>query len=284
MATQRSSHSSFRPPRGKTRVSHKGAFPREGTALITGASSGIGAAYADYVASEGMDLILCARSVDKLEAKAAELRQQYGRRVNVLPIDLNDRQARAELPDRIAQAGEHVDVFINNAGFGTRDYFVDIDPERIDAEIELNCVALAHLTRLFLPGMVERQHGAIINVASVVSFYPLPTMAIYAATKAFVLSFTNALWAETRGTGVRVVAICPGATDTNFFNVAGNGDEKQPGLRSPQDVVQSTFAALDADKHTVIDGGGNTVATRLSALTPKRLVMAIGQRLMGPKK
>ncbi|MDO5500911.1 MAG: SDR family NAD(P)-dependent oxidoreductase, partial [Propionibacteriaceae bacterium] len=170
------------------------SFPLHGTALVTGASSGLGTHYAEFLARAGMDLVLVARSVDALHELAAGIEQRHGRTPVVLPTDLTDRAARGALLEELLARGIAVDVLMNNAGFGTKGDFATLDPDRVIREIELNCVALTHLARAMLPGMLERGHGAIINIASTAGFQPWPTMSVYGATKASVRSFSQALW------------------------------------------------------------------------------------------
>lgn len=250
------------------------SFPLTGTALITGASSGLGIQYAEQLAREGMDLILVARSADALRAVADGIEAKHGRNVRVLPTDLTDRAARDHL---IAEVDSmQVDILVNNAGFGTTGDFIDIDTERILREIELNCVALTHLARAFLPAMVARQHGAIINVASTAGFQPLPGFGVYAATKAYVRSFSQALWAETRDSGVRVLSVCPGPTQTEFFVNTGS-PTMMTKRRTPEQVVQSTFRALNRGQMEVVDGSSNRITAFGSKLAPTRLVLPVSR-------
>lgn len=254
------------------------AFPLTGTALVTGASSGLGIQYAEQLARAGMDLILVARSADALQRVADGIVAKHGRAVTILPTDLTDREARGSLVADIQSRGLPVDVLVNNAGFGTVGPFAEFEPERIVNEIELNCVALSELARTYLPAMLSRSHGAIINLASTAGFQPLPRMSVYAATKAYVRSFSQALWAETRGTGVRVLCVCPGPTETQFFANTGS-----PGIlskrRAPEQVVMSTFRALNRDVPEVIDGPLNRVTAVAAGLLPKRVVMPVGRRI-----
>lgn len=251
-------------------------FPLRGTALVTGASSGLGRHYAEFLARAGLDLILVARRVEELEELAADIAQRHGRRATVLPTDLTDRAERSALLDRIAELGLPVDVLINNAGFGTKGEFARIDSERILDEVELNCVAVTHLARAFLPAMLERGYGAVINIASTAGFQPWPTMSVYGATKAYVRSFSHALWSETRDTGVRVLSVCPGPTDTDWMATAGSPG-MLPRRRSPEQVVQSTFRALNRHAHEVVDGPLNQVTSFLAGLVPTRLVLPLAR-------
>src|SRR5260370_219919 len=189
-------------------------------ALVTGASGGIGAALARELARHGHDLVLAARSVAPMEALAAEL-SEFGAEATVIAADLAKPGAAAALADDIARRGLAVDVLVNNAGLGAAGRFDRIDPARLGEILHVNIVALTELTRLLLPGMIARGHGRIMLVASVAGFQPGPRMAAYFASKAYVLSLGEALAYELRATGVSVTILCPGATATNFFAVAG---------------------------------------------------------------
>lgn len=257
-------------------------FPLSGTALVTGASGGLGEQYAEFLARNGMDVILTARSTEALEENAARIGKRHGRWVQAVPTDLTDRDSRREVLARVNEHGP-IDVLVNNAGFGTHGSFLEMDPERMVDEIELNCVALTVLAREVLPGMLERGRGAIINVASTAGFQPLPTMSVYAATKAYVRSLSHALWSETRGTGVRVLSVCPGPTETTFWNRVGEERIMQM-RRDPEQVIQSTFRALNRDIPEVIDGPVNQLTARLAHLLPNRLVLPIARKVAQPKK
>ena len=251
-------------------------FPLRGTALVTGASSGLGTHYAEFLARAGMDLVLVARRVSELEEVAETIKQRHGRQATVLPADLTDRAARAELTDQVTAQGITVDVLINNAGFGTKGEFAEIDPDRIVREVELNCVALTDLSRAYLPGMLDRRYGAIINIASTAGFQPIPGMSVYAATKAYVRSFSQALWSETRDTGVRVLSVCPGPTETEFM-VAAGAPGMMPLRRTPEQVVQSTFRALNRNSPEAVDGPVNRITSFAANLVPTRLVLPVSR-------
>ena len=208
------------------------------TALVTGASSGIGEQFAVQLAARGHNLVLSARSVDRLQALADRLRRDHPNiQVDIISADLAVSGGAKGLTDELTARDIRVDVLINNAGFGSHDAFVDEDPDNVVREIQLNCSSLVELTSRLLPAMVERKQGGVLNVASTAAFQPIATMAVYAATKAFVLSFTEALWAETRKSGARVMALCPGATDTAFFDVTGK-DFLTSGRQSPEQVAE----------------------------------------------
>jgi short-subunit dehydrogenase len=251
------------------------------TALITGASSGIGAAYAKEFAARGADLVLVARGAEAMQRLAAEVRSASGRRVEVIPADLGLPGAADRLAEQVAALGLEVDVLVNNAGFGLHGDLAESDPARITAMIQLNCVALVDLTRRFLPGMMARHRGAVINVASTAAYQPLPHMAVYGATKAFVLSFSEALYAEAKPAGVKVLAISPGATETPFFAVAG--EQAAFGKRrTVEQVVATTVAGLDRGVPSRIDGVRNALIANGTRFSPRRLVLAMGDRMFSP--
>ncbi|MBB2900563.1 hypothetical protein FHR75_001351 [Kineococcus radiotolerans] len=248
------------------------------TALITGASGGIGAGIARALAARGADLVLVARSADKLEALAADLRARHGRDVLVVPLDLSTPGAGARVQE--ALGGRTVDVLVNNAGFGVTGRLAETeDPDRLSAMITLNCTTLTDLTARFLPAMVQRRRGAVVNIASMAAYLPAPGFAAYAATKAFVLSLSQALWAETRGTGVRVAALSPTVTDTGFFDVAGENASGGMRRRSVDQVVATFLDTLDGDRPVVVDGRRNEVLAAAAHLVPRGPLL----RLVGPR-
>jgi len=250
------------------------------TAMITGASSGIGAAYAKEFAARGADLVLVARGEEALQFLADQLRSEYGRKVEVIAGDLSVPGAADWLAGRVAEAGLAIDVLVNNAGFGLHGDLVEADPARLTAMVQLNCVTLVDLTRSVLPGRVARRRGVVVNVASTAAYQPVPHLAVYAATKAFVLSFTEALHAEVKAAGVKVLAISPGATETQFFEVAG---EKAAfgRRRDAQQVVASTMQALDRGRPSRIDGMINAIVASSARFAPRRMVLAVGDRTFG---
>jgi uncharacterized protein len=252
-------------------------------ALVTGASAGIGAVFARELARRGADLVLVARSQGKLAALAEELSDSYGLAVDVVAADLAKPSAATELAESLRARDLQIDILVNNAGFGLFAPLDEADPAVLADMVQLNVGTLVDLTRLYLPGMLERDRGAIINVGSTAGFQPVPYMAVYGATKAFVLSFTEALWAETRGSGVRVTALCPGSTDTGFFDVAG--DDAQVGHRiAPERVVHAAFRALDRRSSSVVTGGLESwMLTNSSRLAPRQLVARMAERTMRPK-
>lgn len=249
--------------------------------LITGASAGLGAEYARAFAARGHDLVLVARRQEALETLATDLRAAHGVTVTVLARDLATAAAGAELVAATESAGITVDVLVNNAGFGTHGDLVDADPQRLADEIQLNCATLVDLTVRYLPGMRSRGRGTIINIASTAGFQPVPHMAVYGATKAFVLSFSEALWAEEKPHGIRVLAVCPGATDTEFFDIAGESAVLGR-KRTARQVVDRTLRELDSGKPSFVDGLANAVTAHLlTRLVPRRLLITVTGRLMG---
>lgn len=254
------------------------------TALITGASSGIGAAFARALARRGDHLILVARSGDKLEALAASLRAELGATVAVVVADLSLPGCGSKLAAELAGQGLAVDVLINNAGFGAAGAFAQQDPARDAEMIGLNVSAVVDLAHAFLPAMLERERGGILNVASVAGFQPVPQMAIYAATKAFVLSFSEALWVETRRRGVSVTALCPGPVDTPFFEATGSPNLRKAVpknfMMTADKVVAQALAALEAGRPVVVPGGANKLLSAVPRLLPRRWMALASGRAM----
>lgn len=242
--------------------------------MVTGASSGLGLAYARSLATEGINVVLAARSRDTLTGIAEQLSREHGVETEALPVDLTDRAARAGFVTALAD--RDISHLVNNAGFGSIGDFVGIEPQRVGGELELNVVALTELSRAIAPGMISRGRGAIINVASTGAFQAIPSMAVYAATKAYVLRFSLALWEELHDTGVRVLAVCPGPTDTAFFNNAGD-DSVMRRRRTPEQVVQTTFDALARHRPFVVDGLGNKALTFANRLVPATMAARIAR-------
>ena len=225
------------------------------TALVTGASSGIGAQFARVLARKGCDLILVARSQDKLQDLADELGAKHNVKTHVIAQDLSEEWTARTVADEVQARGLRVDILINNAGIGTQGDFEMLDTELLHRQVMLNVMAVMELTRAFLPAMIERRSGAIINVASVAAFLPLPTQAVYGATKAFVLSWSEALWAENRERGVRVLALCPGATDTDFFDAMDK--QISADKDTPASVVRAAMKGLRRGDSVVVPGRAN---------------------------
>lgn len=250
------------------------------TALITGASGGIGEEFAVQLAQRGANLVLAARRADKLEGLRAVLVAKHpGIVIDVVTADLAAPGAGAEVESKVRELGRTIDVLVNNAGVGLHSKFIDQDPEANAAQIQLNCGTLVDLTARFLPSMTHRRFGAVINVASTAAFQPTPGMAVYGATKAFVLSYTEAIWQECRGTKVKVLALCPGATETEFF--ARTGDEfLTDGRQTPKQVVDTALAALDKSSPTVVSGLRNTLLAAGYRFTPRKLMLTVSERIL----
>jgi uncharacterized protein len=250
--------------------------------LVTGASSGIGKAFAARVAADGGDLVLVARREAALEEVADELRTRFGVAVDVIAADLSLPGAAGGLVSALDQRGLAVDVLVNNAGLGIHGDVAESKLASVSQQIGVNVTALTELTTLLLPGMVAKRRGTIVNVASTAAFQPVPHMAVYAATKAYVLSFTRALWSETRGSGVRVLAVCPGATDTAFFDIAGE-DASVGSRRTPGEVVDATLRALRSRRPEVVDGTANALLARVASRIPTRLAITLAERSVRPE-
>jgi short-subunit dehydrogenase len=243
------------------------------TALVTGASSGIGMDFSRELAREGYELFLVARS----EGKLRELAREVGH-ATVIVADLTSPTA----PQQIFAAAGSVDVVINNAGFGVLGPFVETDLEKELEMIQVNVSALTHLTKLFLRPMVSRKSGRIMNVASTAAFAPGPLMAVYYATKAFVLSFSEAIAEELRGTGVTVTALCPGPTDTGFARVAGLESSRLFNLTRPMpsaEVARYGIRAMERGKRVAIPGLANKFVAQSTRVSPRRLVTTIVRKL-----
>ena len=252
------------------------------TVLITGASSGIGLELARLFAADKSNLVLVARSQDKLETLAQELRRD-GVQVLVLPKDLTDPAAPQEIFDHLTSQGIAVDVVVNNAGFGAIGSVADLPVERQLDMIQVNVTALTHLTRLFLPGMIERGRGGILNVGSTAGFQPGPNMAVYYATKAFVLSFTEALAEELVGSGIKVTCLAPGATATGFG--ADSGMESPScsgsGTMDAKTVAQVGYRGFRRGKVIVIPGLKNKLGAFAVRLGPRFVVRKVVKWLQG---
>lgn len=248
---------------------------RNKTVLVTGASSGIGEAFAHEFARRGAHLVLAARSERKLHRIAEELTKNHGVRVTVVPVDLATRSGTQELYQRTVDEKITVDLLVNNAGFATHGFFDRQPLDRQYDEVLLNVGTVVEMTHRFIQGMVARGTGTIINVASTAAFFPVPYMATYAATKAFVLSFSEALWEENRKRGIRVLALCPGATETGFFQVVGTEKAGVGKRATPQAVAQAALRALARKRSFVVQGGANRVFTILPRFFSRRMTVRI---------
>jgi uncharacterized protein len=252
-------------------------------ALITGASSGIGECFARALATRKHNLVLVARSKDKLDALAAEFRSKHGVEAVALDADLSKPGAASALAERLASDQLSVNLLVNNAGFGARGEFWDLQLERFQEMLQLNVLTLVELTRHLLPAMVANKSGGIINVSSTASFQPVPYTTVYGATKAFVTSFSMAVAEELRAYGIKVVTLCPGGTKTNFF-VAGDYKKRSlpGGLQAPEEVVGEALRAFDRSGGLVIPRFMNKMSIFSQRLVPRSTVARITAKLFRP--
>jgi uncharacterized protein len=251
-------------------------------ALITGASAGIGKEFARLYAAKRYDLVLVARRADSLAQLADELSRAYGVVSHVIPADLADPAAPTFIHSSVSSKSLQIDVLVNNAGFGFHGRFSSVPVEKHMGMIQVNISSLVHLTRLFLPEMVARKSGGVMNVASTAAFVPGPMMSVYYATKAFVLSFSEALWNEMRGTGVSVSCLCPGATITEFQIHSGmdKTDVFKAGLTmDATTVARMGIEGLERNQSVVICGLPNKIAVASSRLVPRKLAASLVRRL-----
>jgi hypothetical protein len=253
-----------------------------GVALVTGASAGIGRAFASALAERGDDVIVVARDTARLDQLASELKSGRSIAVDVLTADLTTDHGIAAVEDRL---GAGVDLLVNNAGFGTFGRFAELPIERELREIQLNVVALVRLTRAAITGMTERSHGGIINVSSLASYQPTPMNATYGATKAYVTSFSQAVHEEARGTGVRVMVLCPGFTRTEFQQRAEVDSSRVPGFlwQSAEEVVAAAFRSYDRGRAVCVPGALNQAGAAFTSALPagitRRLAAAVLPRV-----
>jgi len=247
------------------------------TALITGASSGLGEEFARQLARENYDLVLTARREDRLKVVAADAMKLGSSKVEVIASDLGHPDAATKLHRQISDRGIEIECLVNNAGFGTHGIFHKMPLERELEEIDLNITALVSLTRLFVDGMVTRRRGTIINVASTAAFQPVPYMATYAATKAFVLNFSEAVALEVRRAGVTVMALCPGPTRTEFQGTAGVESSSFPSFAymDAKTVVAQALASAKRGKTLRINGIINQVMAQSTRISPRSMVARI---------
>ena len=250
------------------------------TALITGASFGIGFELARIFAREAHNLVLVARTADRLRQLASELEKAHSTRSLILATDLTEPGAAAYVVDQTTRANITVDILVNNAGFGQYGLFAESDLEECLRQIQLNVTTLTHLTRLYLPEMIERKSGRILNMASTAAFQPGPLMAVYFATKAYVLHFSEALANEVEGTGVTVTCLCPGATATEFHKHANATGMRllSMGKMDAHTVAEDGYRAFMAGKPLVISGFKNWLAAQSVRFGPRRLVTAIARK------
>jgi short-subunit dehydrogenase len=248
------------------------------TALVTGASSGIGEQFARQLSDRGYRLVLVARRTDRLEQIAAELPTQ----ADVVGCDLS-REA-ADLPARVEALDGAIDLLVNNAGFGHRGRFLESDAARNAEMVRVNCEAVVVLTRAFLPAMIESGRGGVITVASTAGMQPLPYESVYAATKAFALNFTDALHTELRGSGVRILAVNPGPVPTEWRDVAGYDESTNvmPGEISAEQVVREALAAYDKGRRSMIPGRAFRWFMRGSSVGPRAVQLRVAERIYRP--
>jgi short-subunit dehydrogenase len=247
------------------------------TCLVTGASSGIGAEFARQLAARGHGVFLVARREDRLRELAAEIEREHGVRTELVACDLVDPATWTALPGQVAERGLEVEVLVNNAGFSTLGD-VHANPDRQLGMIRVNCEALVALTTAFLPAMVHRGRGAVVNVASMAAFQPIPAQAVYAATKAFVLSFSESVHTEVRKEGVTVTALCPGPVATEFVEAAGfKKSQKEMGpsfaWATAEDVAKVGIEAADRGKRVAIPGAGNRVIAVATQHAPRSVLL-----------
>ncbi|RKH15011.1 SDR family oxidoreductase [Corallococcus sp. CA047B] len=267
-----------------TPAPRSGAFPYAGhRALVTGASSGLGEVFARELAARGMDLILVARSEDRMRTLATKLQAEHGIQAEVIALDLGREGAGRELHARCQEKGLRVDLLVNNAGFGSHGAFESASFARQHEQVMLNVTALADTCHLFLPDMLARGVGGILNVASIAGFQPVPYMAIYGATKAFVLSFTEALSEETRERGVRVLALCPGPVQTAFFDVVGTKQAAVGPLAPAEGVVLRALKALDQGRASVVPGWRNWFQANMTRFAPRWVGLRVAGGMMKPR-
>lgn len=251
--------------------------------LITGASSGIGEAFAYLLAAQGANLAITARSLDKLQVLAETLRSRHAVKVEVVTSDLAAPTGARRLVEALTSREFSVELLINNAGFGARGEFADLSIARQLEMIQVNVSSLVELTHLILPDMKSRREGAILNVASTASFQAVPYFAVYGATKAFVLSFSEALWYECKTYGIRVTALCPGSTATNFQDTAGSQTINGPRvIQTPDEVAVAGLAALAAGRSSVVSGRSNRFQSKAQRLLPRNLVTSLAGRIFKP--
>ena len=252
---------------------------------MTGASSGIGRAFAVELAAAGTELVVVARRGDRLEELAAEIAESGGPKPEALVADLAEADQRAEVEARLGDRGRPVDLLVNNAAFGTRGFFAELPVENEEAQIRVNVLTPVCLARAALPGMLERRRGGIVNVSSMAGLQPLPGWATYAATKAFLTSFSESLHQEVRSHGVCVLALLPGLTLTEFYDHAAMSRSfiPSPFWMTPQDVVRSALGALDRNRAAHIPGLRNRGVAMLSRMAPwavsRRIVHAATRRI-----
>ncbi len=254
------------------------------TALVTGASSGIGTAFVQALAARGMNVVLSGRSEEKLVTLAGAVAEQHQVQTYVLPVDLSQPDAVTKVSNQIAEWKLPIHLLVNNAGFMTHGHFEKLDPAMEQAEITVNVSSVVGLTRAFLPGMLERQEGGVINVASVAGFQPVPYLSTYSATKAFVISFSVALWEECRTRNVVVMGLCPGTTATELFTRANAPEAALGRARSVNQVVATALKGLDKKRSLVVDGLKNSLLTHGPRMIPRWFAARCAGNAVRPKR
>lgn len=259
------------------------------TALVTGASAGIGEAFAQELAARQTNLVIVARSEEKLQELAQKLQEQHKIQVDTVVQDLTEPTAATAVFNTVTERGLVIDLLVNNAGFGDYGDFVELDRERQLRMIQLNILALVDLTHQFLPVMRQRRSGGIINMSSTAAFQPMPYFSVYAASKAFILSFSEALWAENQNYGVRIVAVCPGPTSTQFFQEA----EFPPLLANiaaqnytpTEVVVRQALEALEKNHSSVVTGDiKNQLLVTLPRFLPRETLASLWKNILGSSR
>ncbi len=256
------------------------------TALITGASSGLGKEFARIHASKGDNLVLVARSKDKLEALKINLQNQFGVSIIVIVKDLSDQYAPKAIYEELKSRKIHIDYLINNAGFGDFGLFAETDWDKQLEMINLNVTCLTYLTRLFLPEMIHNKFGKILNLASTAAFQPGPTMSVYFATKSFVLSFSEAIANELKGSGVTVTVLCPGATDTGFQTAAsldGSNMFKGNNVATSKEVAEFGYSSMMDGKTVAIHGLMNNLMAQSVRFAPRNVVTTVARMKLKAK-
>lgn len=253
-------------------------------ALVTGASAGIGWALAEQLAEGGANLVLTARRIDRLEKLASELAAKRGIKAEVFAADLIRPEAPAEIHAFTAGKSIEVELLVNNAGFGCFGYNHELEGARLLDMIQLNCSAVVHLTRLYVPGMVERKHGDVLIVASTAAFQAVPFISAYAATKAFDLIFAEGIAEEVARFGVRVCALCPGSTNTEFKDIAGQPDRVFRVAETAETVARAGLDGLERGKSCVISGRRNRMMVLGERLAPRRFIAKMAAKVMRPSE
>jgi len=255
------------------------------TALVTGASGGIGLDLAECFAKDGYDLILTARSQDALDKAAKDFAAKYGIKATAIAADLGQHGAGKALAEQIAARGLSVDVLVNNAGYGIAGAMASVNADEQPGMIDLNVLALTELTQIYWPDMLKKKRGGVLNVASTAAFQPGPLMAVYFASKAFVLSFSEALWKEAEGSGVHVSCLCPGPTVSKFRERAGTGKTRLARVGTPMDsmpVAEMGYRAFRKNRRVCVTGARNALLAGLAPLLPRRTVLAMVHNIQSP--